>query len=131
MKLHAIATADAPAALGPYSQAIRCGDMLYVSGQLPIVPATGKLIDGGIREQTAQLFSNIRAILDVAGGSLSSVVKVTIFIAEWSDFATFNDAYAELFEAPFPARSTIQNSRPLNALVGADVIATRSKRQRK
>jgi 2-iminobutanoate/2-iminopropanoate deaminase len=82
------------------------------------------LIDGGIREQTRQLFANIRAILEAAGGSLSSVVKVTVFIAEWSDFTEFNEVYTEFFTAPFPARSTIQNSRPLGALVGADVIAT-------
>ena len=123
MEIHAVATDSAPDALGAYSQAIRCGDMVYVSGQLPVVRATGKLIDGGIREQTMQLFENVRAILDAAGSSLANVVKVTVFIAEWSDFAAFNEAYSTLFEAPFPARSTIQNSRPMNALVGADVIA--------
>ena len=123
MEIHAVATDAAPAALGPYSQAVRCDGMLYVSGQLPIVAATGALIDGGIREQTRQLFANILAILEAAGGSLASVLKVTVFLAEWSDFAAFNEAYAELFAAPFPARSTIVNSRPLNALIGADVIA--------
>jgi 2-iminobutanoate/2-iminopropanoate deaminase len=123
MDLQAITTAGAPAALGPYSQAIRCGDVLYVSGQLPIVPATGKLIDGGIREQTIQLFANIRAILEAGGASLVTVTKVMVFIAEWNDFAAFNETYAQLFATPFPARSTIQNSRPMNALVGADVIA--------
>jgi len=124
MELHAVSTAGAPAALGPYSQAIRCGDTVYVSGQLPIAPATGKLLDGGIREQTFQLFANIRAILEAAGASLSTVVKVTIFIADWDDFTAFNTAYAEVFTEPYPARSTIQNARPLGALVGADVIAT-------
>ena len=123
MEIYAVATDGAPDAFGPYSQAIRCGDMVYVSGQLPVVRATGKLIDGGIREQTLQLFENLRAILEAAGSSLANVVKVTVFIAEWSDFAAFNEAYSELFDAPFPARSTIQNSRPMNALVGADVIA--------
>ena len=123
MELHAITTDAAPAALGPYSQAIRCRDTLYVSGQLPIVPATGKLAHGGIREQTFQLFGNIRAIVEAAGSSLAAITKVTVFIADWNDFAAFNDAYGELFKAPFPARSTIQNSRPMNALVGADVIA--------
>jgi len=97
--------------------------MVYVSGQVPTVPSTGKLLDGGIREQTFQLFVNIRAILEAAGASLSTVVKVTIFIADWNDFAAFNNAYAEIFTEPFPARSTIQNTRPLGALVGADVIA--------
>jgi 2-iminobutanoate/2-iminopropanoate deaminase len=123
MKIHAVATEAAPAALGPYSQAVSYDGMLYVSGQLPLASATGTLIEGGIREQTRQLFANISAILDAAGGSLATIVKVTVFIAEWSDFAAFNEVYAELFAAPFPARSTIQNSRPLNALVGADVIA--------
>ncbi len=123
MEIHAVVTDSAPDALGPYSQAIRYGDMVYVSGQLPVVRATGKLIDGGIREQTLQLFENLRAILEAAGSSLENVVKVTVFIAEWNDFAAFNEAYSEWFEAPFPARSTIQNSRPMNALVGADVIA--------
>jgi 2-iminobutanoate/2-iminopropanoate deaminase len=124
MEIHAVSTTDAPAALGPYSQAIRCGDTVYVSGQVPIVPGTGKLLDAGIREQTFQLFVNIRAILEAAGASLSTVVKVTIFIADWNDFAAFNAAYAEIFTEPYPARSTIQNTRPLGALVGADVIAT-------
>ncbi|MBV9440150.1 MAG: RidA family protein [Candidatus Eremiobacteraeota bacterium] len=123
MEKIAIQTAAAPAALGPYSQAIRCGDTVYVSGQLPIDPASGKLVEGGIREQTRRLFANLRAILEAAGSTLNRVVKVTVFIADWGDFAAFNEVYAEQFEAPFPARSTIQNSRPLGALVGADVVA--------
>jgi len=128
MELCAVSTTEAPAALGPYSQAMLSGDVVYVSGQLPIVPETGKLLDGGIREQTFQLFVNVRAILEAAGASLSTVAKVTIFIADWNDFEAFNTAYAEVFTAPFPARSTIQNSRPLGALIGADVIATTSAR---
>ena len=123
MKIRAVATDAAPPALGPYSQAVSCDGMLYVSGQLPLVAETATLIDGGIREQTRQLFDNIRAILEAEGGSLASIVKVTVFLADWSDFAAFNEVYAELFTAPFPARSTIQNSRPLSALVGAEVIA--------
>ncbi len=123
MEIRAVATSAAPAALGPYSQAIRCGGMVYVSGQVPLDPATGKIVDGGIREQTRQLFENIRAILEAAGTSLATVVKVTVFIADWSDFAEFNDVYGQTFAEPYPARSTIQNTRPLGALVGADVIA--------
>ena len=123
MEILAVATEAAPLALGPYSQAVSYAGMVYVSGQLPLIGATGALIEGGIGEQTRQLFANIRAILEAAGSSLGRVVKVTVFIAEWSDFGAFNEAYAELFEAPFPARTTIQNSRPLGALVGADVIA--------
>jgi 2-iminobutanoate/2-iminopropanoate deaminase len=123
VELEAIATDKAPAALGPYSQAIRCGDTVYVSGQLPITADGGKLVDGGIREQTLQLFANIRAILEAGGASMTTVVKVTVFLADWNDFPGFNEAYADVFSAPYPARSTIQNSRPLGALVGADVIA--------
>lgn len=123
MELQTIATTRAPAALGPYSQAVRYGDTIYVSGQVPIDPATGQLVAGGIREQTRRLFANVRAIVEAAGSSMSRIVKVTVFIADWNDFAAFNEVYAELFETPYPARSTIQNARPLGALVGADVIA--------
>jgi 2-iminobutanoate/2-iminopropanoate deaminase len=123
MELQPVATKHAPAALGPYSQAVRCGDVVYVSGQVPIDPATGQLVAGGIREQTRQLFANVGAIVEAAGSSLRRIVKVTVFIADWKDFAAFNEVYAQLFEAPYPARSTIQNTRPLGALVGADVIA--------
>jgi 2-iminobutanoate/2-iminopropanoate deaminase len=123
MDLHAVTTELAPAALGPYSQAVRCGNAIYVSGQLPIDPVSGKLVDGGIQEQTRRLFENIRAIVEAAGSSLRSVAKVTVFIADWNDFGAFNEIYAQVFAPPYPARSTIQNSRPLGALVGADVIA--------
>lgn len=119
----AVHTDRAPAALGPYSQAVRSGDTLYVSGQIGIDPATGQVVAGGIREQTIRLFANIEAILAAGGSSLRSVTKVTVFIVDWADFAAFNETYAEIFAPPFPARSTIQNSRPLGALVGADVVA--------
>jgi 2-iminobutanoate/2-iminopropanoate deaminase len=123
MDVHAIATNNAPAARGPFSQAVRCGDAIYVSGQLDIDPATGQLVEGGICEQTRQLFENIRAIVEAAGSSMKSVTKVTVFIADWNDFTAFNEVYAEIFAAPYPARSTIQNSRPFGALVGAEAIA--------
>ena len=123
MEIQTIATAHAPAALGPYSQALRYGDTIYVSGQVPIEPATGQLVAGGIREQTRQLFANVRAIVEAAGSSMRRIVKVTVFISDWNDFSAFNEVYAELFETPYPARSTIQNTRPLGALVGADVSA--------
>jgi 2-iminobutanoate/2-iminopropanoate deaminase len=122
MDLHAIATDRAPVALGPYSQAVRSGNAIYVSGQLGIDPATGALAEGGIREQTRQLFENIRAIVEAAGSSMKQVTKVTVFIADWNDFAAFNEVYAEMFAAPYPARTTVQNTRPLGALVGADAI---------
>ena len=123
MKCTSIATSRAPKALGPYSQAIRAGDTLYVSGQLPIDPATGAIVAGGIREQTRQTIANLVAIVEEAGGSVASIVQVTFFLADWNDFAGMNEACAEMFAQPFPARSTIQNSRPMGALVGADAIA--------
>ena len=123
MKCTSIATSRAPKALGPYSQAIRAGDTLYVSGQLPIDPATGAVVGGGIREQTRQTLANLVAIVEEAGGSVASIVQVTFFLVDWNDFAGMNEVCAEMFAQPFPARSTIQNSRPMGALVGADAIA--------
>lgn len=123
MQIDAIATPDAPAAIGPYSQAVRAGDALYVSGQLPIDPATGKLVEGGIREQTRQTIANLVAIVEAAGGTVSSIVRVTFFLSDWNDFPEMNAVCAECFREPYPARSTLQNSRPMGALVGADAIA--------
>lgn len=123
MNIEAVATDRAPKALGPYSQAIRAGDTVYVSGQVPIDPTTGRLIEGGIREQTRQTIANIIAIVRSAGGSINSIVQVTVFLANWDDFPAMNEVYMELFREPYPARSTIQNSRPMGALVGADAIA--------
>jgi len=123
MQLKAIATGRAPQAFGPYSQAIRAGDTLYVSGQLPVDPATGALVEGGIREQTRRVIQNLAAIVEAAGGSIGSLVKVTFFIRDWDDFPALNEVCAEEFKEPFPARSTLQNTRPMGALVGADAIA--------
>ena len=123
MPIEAVSTSGAPKAIGPYSQAVRAGNTLYVSGQLPLDPATGTLVTGGIREQTRRTIANLVAIVEGAGGSLSSIVQVTFFLSDWSDFPEMNAVCAETFTQPYPARSTIQNSRPMGALVGADAIA--------
>ncbi len=123
MQRKVIATGRAPQAFGPYSQAIQAGVTLYVSGQLPVDPATGALVDGGIREHTRQVIRNLVAIVEAAGGSVESIVRVTFFIVDWSDFPAMNEVCAQEFREPFPARSTLQNSRPMGALVGADAIA--------
>jgi reactive intermediate/imine deaminase len=124
MKVQAFVTDRAPAAMGPYSQAVRVGDTIYVSGQIGVDPATGKLVDGGIREQTRQTISNLVSIVEAAGGSIESIVRLTFYLARWEDFPEMNAACAELLREPYPARTTIQNSRPLGALVGADAVAT-------
>jgi 2-iminobutanoate/2-iminopropanoate deaminase len=123
MKVEVIATDRAPKAIGPYSQAIRVADTIYVSGQLPVDPSTGTLVKGGIREQTRQTISNLVAIVESAGGSIESIVRMTFFLSQWDDFAAMNEVCTESFREPYPARSTIQNSRPMGALVGADAIA--------
>ncbi|MGH7225635.1 MAG: Rid family detoxifying hydrolase, partial [Gemmataceae bacterium] len=107
----AIATTDAPAAIGPYTQAVRSGDLLFTSGQIPLDPATGQMVSGGIAEQTARVLDNLEAVLAAAGLSASSVVKTTVFLKDLRDFATMNEIYARLFAAAgvvAPARSTVQ-----------------------
>jgi len=123
----AIATKDAPAAIGPYSQAIRVGDTLFASGQIPLDPATGTIVAGGIVEQTHRVFENIKAILAAAGISLTHVVKTTVFLKDMKDFAAMNDVYAT-YLAPKgaipPARSTVQVAAlPKDALIEVEVIA--------
>lgn len=124
----AIATRKAPAAIGPYTQAVRIGGMLYLSGQVALDPATGQLVPGGIAEQTTRVFENIRAVLDEAGFDLAHVVKTTVFLKSMSDFAAMNEIYAK-YLAPdgivAPARSTIAVAAlPKDALVEIEVIAT-------
>ena len=102
-----IATTQAPAAIGPYSQAIEAGGLVFVSGQLPIDPATGEFAQGGIKELTRQSLENMKAILATAGRTLDNVVKTTVFLADMADFAEMNEVYAEYFQAPFPARSAV------------------------
>lgn len=102
-----IATTNAPAAIGPYSQAIQVGNMLFASGQLGIDPATGNFVEGAVKEQTAQAFKNVKAILTEAGLDISDVVKTTVFLADMGDFGAMNEVYASQFEGAFPARSAV------------------------
>ncbi|MDR3251156.1 MAG: RidA family protein [Tannerella sp.] len=119
-----IQTSLAPAAIGPYSQAIRKGDMLFVSGQLGIDPATGNFVGGGVTEQTARVFKNIRAIVEEAGYTMDDIVKTTVFLADMSDFAAVNEVYAVQFESSFPARSAVAvKTLPKNGLVEIEVTA--------
>jgi 2-iminobutanoate/2-iminopropanoate deaminase len=120
----AVATDHAPKAIGPYSQAVRAANLLFVSGQIPIDPATGNLIDGDIAAQTRRVFENITAILEAAGGSLDHVARTTVFLADMGDFAAMNEVYAGYFKSPAPARSTVQAARlPKDARIEIDVIA--------
>ena len=122
-----ISTSKAPAAIGPYgpySQAIQVGNLIYTSGQIPIDPATGQLVEGGIKEQTRQSLNNIQAILQEAGLTMASVVKTTVFMADMADFAEMNSVYAEFFTEPYPARSAVAvKTLPKNALVEIEVVA--------
>ena len=108
MALNKIETTMAPAALGPYSQAIQAGDFLYCSGQVPLVPASGEMVAGGIVEQTVQVMENLKQVLQAAGTDFSSVVKTTIFLADMNDFAVVNEHYGRYFGAIAPARATVQ-----------------------
>lgn len=122
--MNAISTTNAPAAIGPYSQAIKMGELVFVSGQLPIDPATGAFAEGGIKELTRQSLTNMKAILDEAGTSMANVVKTTVFLADMNDFAAMNEVYAEFFAAPFPARSAVAvKTLPKGALVEIECIA--------
>ena len=124
MSKKAINTEKAPKAIGPYSQAIQVGNLVYTSGQLPIDPTTGAFPEGGIKEQTRQSLRNIQAILEEAGLTMSNVVKTTVFLADMNDFADMNAVYAEFFTQPYPARSAVAvKTLPKNALVEIEVVA--------
>ncbi|NNJ10722.1 RidA family protein [Chloroflexales bacterium ZM16-3] len=124
MQRTVISTQDAPAAIGPYSQAVRAGDLIFLSGQLPVDPASGQMVEGDIAAMTRQIFANISAVLAAAGSSLEKVAKVTVFLADMGDFAVMNAAYAEFFPAEPPARSTVQVARlPKDARIEIEVIA--------
>jgi 2-iminobutanoate/2-iminopropanoate deaminase len=117
----------APSAIGPYSQAVKAGDFLFVSGQLPIDPITGKMVDNNIILQTRQSLSNIKEILVSAQMTLNDVTKVNVFLADMNDFAAMNEVYAEFFTKNFPARAAIQVARlPKDALVEIEAIAVKS-----
>ena len=122
--MKAISTKKAPAAIGPYSQAIRVGNLVYTSGQIPIDPATSAFVEGGIKEQTRQSLTNVKAILEEAGTSLANVVKTTVFMADMGDFADMNSVYSEFFTEPYPARSAVAvKALPKGALVEIEVVA--------
>ena len=124
--MKAISTNNAPAAIGPYSQAIEVNGFVYASGQLPIDPATGVFPEGGIKEQTAQSIKNAQMILEAAGTDLKHVVKTTVYLANMSDFAAMNEVYSQFFTEPFPARSAVAvKDLPKGALVEVEVVATK------
>ena len=122
--MEVINTKKAPAAIGPYSQAIRVGNLVYTSGQIPIDPDTGSFTEGGVKEQTRQSLCNVKAILEEADLSMSDVVKTTVFMADMNDFTEMNSIYAEFFAEPYPARSAVAvKTLPKGALVEIEVIA--------
>lgn len=124
--MKALHTEKAPAAIGPYSQAIEAGGMVFASGQLPVDPATGNFAEGGIKEQTRQSLTNAAAILAEAGLSLANVVKTTVFLADMGDFAAMNEVYATFFSEPYPARSAVAvKALPKGAMVEIECIAAK------
>jgi len=125
----AVSTSAAPAAIGPYSQAIRAGSLLFVSGQIPLDPASGVMVDGDITVQTHRVFRNLAGILEAAGTSFDHVLRTTVYLADMNDFGAMNDVYGGYFTSPAPARSTVQAARlPKDARVEIDVIAEISNR---
>ena len=123
----AISSPDAPSAIGPYSPAIRTGQLLFVSGQVAIDPATGNLIQGDVRAQTHRVLANVGALLTAGGLTFADVVRTTVFLADMNDFAAMNEVYATYFSAPAPARATVQVARlPKDARLEIDVIAAYS-----
>ncbi|MCX7710035.1 MAG: RidA family protein [Clostridia bacterium] len=124
MKKEIISTDKAPAAIGPYSQAVKLGNLIFTSGQIPINPATGEVVTGGIEAQTKQVLENIGAVLSAAGTDFSQVVKATVFIKDMNDFAAINKIYGEYFTSPCPARSCVEVARlPKDVGVEIEIIA--------
>lgn len=118
-----IATENAPQAIGPYSQAVACGNFLFTSGQLGLDPKTGNFVEGGVTEQTEQVIRNLKAVLDKAGFSLENVVKTTCFLADMNDFAAMNEVYRKHFTGDYPARSAVAiKTLPKNGLVEIEAI---------
>ena len=121
----AISSPGAPKAIGPYSPAVRAGQLLFVSGQVPLDPATGSLIDGDSAAQTRRVLDNVGALLHAAGRSFAHVVRTTVFLADMNDFGVVNEVYGQYFSEPYPARATVQVARlPKDARVEIDAIAT-------
>ncbi|MCT8978262.1 RidA family protein [Clostridium sp. CX1] len=123
MEKQIISTAKAPAALGPYSQAVKVGNFVFTSGQIPLDPATGELVSGDVKKAAERSLENIKAILEEAGTSLDKVVKTTVFVKDMGDFAAVNEVYAKYFDKDMPARSCVQVILPKDALVEIEVIA--------
>jgi 2-iminobutanoate/2-iminopropanoate deaminase len=121
---HAVSTDAAPKAIGPYSQAIRVGQLLFLSGQVPLDPATGQMVDGDVAAQTRRVMENLAAVLASADLSFANVARTTIFLADMNDFAKVNDVYGSYFSDPYPARATVQVARlPRDARVEIDAVA--------
>ena len=120
----AVSSEAAPKAIGPYSQAVRAGSLLFVSGQIPLDPVSGAMVAGDVAAQTHRVFANLQAILEAAGASLDHVVRATVYLADMNDFAVVNEVYGGYFSSPAPARATVQAARlPKDARVEIDVIA--------
>lgn len=125
MEKQIISTTSAPGAIGPYSQAVQIGDLVYTSGQLGLIPETGQLVEG-VEAQAAQALRNVSAILEAAGTGLNHVVKTTVFLKDMNDFAKVNEVYGSFFVEPYPARSAVEVARlPKDGLVEIEVIATK------
>jgi 2-iminobutanoate/2-iminopropanoate deaminase len=121
----AISSPGAPKAIGPYSQAVKAGQLLFLSGQVALDPATGQLVEGGVAEQTRRVFENLGAVLAAANRSFADVVRTTVFLADMNDFAAMNEIYGQYFKEPYPARATVQVARlPKDARVEIDLIAS-------
>lgn len=121
-----IFTKNAPAAIGPYSQAVETDGMVFLSGQIPVNPATGNVVDGGVKEQTAQVFENIKSVLAEAGLTVENIVKTTVFLKDMSLFADMNEVYAEYFDKDFPARSAVAvKFLPKDVMVEIECIAVK------
>ena len=124
MSMKSIHTNQAPAAIGPYSQAIEANGMIFASGQIPVDPATGQFVEGGIQEQTRQALTNARNILQAAGTDMENVIKTTVYLSDIHNFAAMNEVYAQFFTEPFPARSAVAvKDLPKGALVEIEVLA--------
>ncbi|WP_368488526.1 RidA family protein [Clostridium sp. BJN0013] len=123
MKKEIINTKKAPGAVGPYSQAVKVGNFLFTSGQIPLVPETGKLISGDIKKATERCLANIKALLEEAGTGFENVIKTTVYVKNMSDFADVNEVYARYFQKDMPARSCVEVKLPKDALVEIEVIA--------
>lgn len=122
-----IATDKSPAAIGPYSQAVEVNGIVYTSGMIPVIPATGEIVEGGVEEQTKQVFENLKALLAAADSSLDRVFKTTVFIKDMNDFAKINAVYASYFDGDFPARSCVEVARlPKDVMLEVEVIALKN-----